>query len=174
MTNDKTNKSKGGISTELKLPYAKPEEVGISSERLERIRVAMQRYVDKELVPGVAWLVARDGKVVRTEAIGKRDVENNLPMTVDTIFRIASMTKPIVSVALMMLFEEGHFLLSDPASKWIPEFADAQVALPISKQEIPRSKLPARAPGPPGHYPAPVDSHRWLWLSGAGSLQYRP
>jgi len=136
MANSDKTKQVTPISMELDLPYGRPEDVGISSQRLDRIRVAMQRYVDKNLVPGVAWLVARDGKVVRTEAIGRRDVENNLPMTVDTIFRIASMTKPITSVALMMLFEEGHFLLSDPVSKWIPEFADVKVVMPIPQEEF--------------------------------------
>src|SRR4026208_459296 len=82
------------------LPTAKPEEVGMSSERLARIRTGMQRYIDKGLVPGVVTMVARRGKVVHLEAIGSRDVENKQAMTTDTIFRIASMTKPIASVAL--------------------------------------------------------------------------
>jgi CubicO group peptidase (beta-lactamase class C family) len=113
------------------LPIAEPESVDISSERLRRIRVAMQRYVDKKLVPGVVSLVARRGKVVYLDAIGFRYVEEKLPMTTDTIFRIASMTKAITSVALMTLFEEGHFLLSDPVSNWIPEFADPKVAVRV-------------------------------------------
>jgi len=112
------------------LPTAQPEEVGLSSERLARIRPAIQRYVDKQLIPGAVTLVARHGNVVHVDAIGLRDVEAGNPMTNDTIFRIMSMTKPIVSVALMMLFEEGHFLLSDPVSKWIPEFANPMVAEP--------------------------------------------
>lgn len=117
------------MNNTIKLPMSKPEEVGMSSERLGRIRVAMQRYIDKKLVPGVVSLVARKGKVVYLDAIGSRYVEEGLPMTPDTIFRIASMTKAITSVALMMLFEEGHFLLSDPVSNWIPEFADPKVAV---------------------------------------------
>jgi CubicO group peptidase (beta-lactamase class C family) len=110
------------------LPAAKPEEVGMSSERLLRIRAAMQRYVDRALVPGVVTLVARRGRVVHFDAIGYRDVESKAPMTTDTIFRIASMTKPIASVALMMLYEEGHFLLSDPIAKFLPEFSTMKVA----------------------------------------------
>ena len=106
------------------LPTAKPEEVGMSSERLARIRTAMQRYVDKGLVPGVVTMVARRGKVVHFEAIGYRDAESKAPMTTDSIFRIASMTKPIASVALMMLYEEGHFLLNDPIAKFLPEFTN--------------------------------------------------
>ena len=118
------------------LPRAEPEEVGMSSERLGRIRTAMQRYVDRQLVPGVVSLVARHGRVVHLDTIGLRDVEAGTPMTDDTIFRIASMTKPIASVALMMLFEEGHFLLSDPVSKWIPEYADPMVAVPVPPEEF--------------------------------------
>ena len=98
------------------LPTAKPEEVGMSSERLARIRTGMQRYVDKGLVPGVVTMVARRGKVVYLDSVGYRDAESKAPMTNDTIFRIASMTKPIASVALMMLYEEGHFLLNDPVA----------------------------------------------------------
>ncbi|HEY91346.1 MAG TPA: beta-lactamase family protein [Dehalococcoidia bacterium] len=118
------------------LPTAQPEEVGLSSERLARIRPAIQRYVDKQLIPGAVTLVARHGNVVHVDAIGLRDVEAGNPMTNDTIFRIMSMTKPIVSVALMMLFEEGHFLLSDPVSKWIPEFANPMVAEPVPSDEF--------------------------------------
>ncbi|HKC89076.1 MAG TPA: serine hydrolase domain-containing protein, partial [Blastocatellia bacterium] len=99
------------------LPTARPEDVGMSSERLARIRAGMQRYVDSGMVPGVVTLVARRGRVVHFEAVGNRDVEAKAPMTTDTIFRIASMTKPIASVALMTLYEEGHFLLNDPISK---------------------------------------------------------
>ena len=105
------------------LPTAKPEDVGMSSERLARIRTAMQRYIDRKEVPGVVTLVARRGRVVHLEAFGNRDAEAGAPMTTDVIFRIASMTKPITSAAVMMLYEEGHFLLSDPISKWLPEFA---------------------------------------------------
>ena len=110
------------------LPTAKPEDVGMSSERLERIRPVMQRYVDDKKVPGVATLIARHGKVVYLDTVGCRDVEAGAPMETDTIFRIASMTKPITSVALMTLYEEGRFLLSSPIKKWIPEFSDQMVA----------------------------------------------
>ncbi len=133
----------------LDLPVAAPEEVGMSSERLGRIRPATQRYVDSKLVPGVVALVARRGRVVYLDAIGFRDVEAQAPMRTDTIFRVASMTKPITSVALMMLYEEGHFLLSDPVSKWIPEFADAQVAIPLPPEEYiaaPYRLVPAARP----------------------------
>jgi len=117
------------------LPTTRPATVGMSAERLDRIRPAMQRYVDAQLVPGVVTLVARQGQVVHLDAVGMSHVETGTPMTTDTIFRIASMTKPIVSVALMMLYEEGHFLLSDPVSKWIPEFASPMVAERAPMQE---------------------------------------
>ena len=117
------------------LPTAKPEDVGMSSERLARIHTAMQRYVDQGLVPGVTTLVARRGRVVYQDSVGYRDVASKAPMTSDTIFRIASMTKPIASVALMMLYEEGHFLLSDPIAKFLPEFANMKVAQVASNEE---------------------------------------
>jgi CubicO group peptidase (beta-lactamase class C family) len=88
----------------------------------------MQRYIDSGLVPGTVTLVARHGKVVHFEARGFMDVESRKPMRTDAIFRIASMTKPITTVALMMLWEEGKFQLRDPVSKFIPEFTDQKVS----------------------------------------------
>lgn len=127
---------KDTLSGAAGLPMAEPEEVGMSSERLSRIRPAMQRYIDRNLVPGVVSLVARQGRVVHLDAIGLRDVKPQAPMQTDTVFRIASMTKPITSVALMMLYEEGHFLLSDPVSKWIPQFAESKVAERVPRNEF--------------------------------------
>ncbi len=117
------------------VPTAEPETVGMSSERLERLDRVMQAYIDREEVAGAVTLVARRGKVVNFSAQGQRDVESGRAMTHDTIFRMASMTKPIASVALMMLYEEGHFQLRDPISKWLPEFAEMQVAIPAPEQE---------------------------------------
>jgi len=131
------------------LPTARPEEVGMSSERLARIRVAMQRYIDRKEVPGVVTLVARRGRVVHFEAVGYRDAESQAPMTTDGIFRIASMTKPIASVAAMMLYEEGYFLLSDPISRWLPEFSNMNVALPApagERLDRPYKLVPAARP----------------------------
>ncbi len=110
------------------LKMVKPERAGMSSERLERIRPAMQRYIDEGLVPGTVTLVARHGKVVHFEAQGYMDVDAKTPMRKDAMFRIASMTKPITSVALMMLWEEGKFQLNDPVSKFLPEFANQKVS----------------------------------------------
>ncbi|MBL4820060.1 MAG: beta-lactamase family protein [Gammaproteobacteria bacterium] len=110
-----------------KLPTAKPESVGISTERLARIDDYFQRFVDDNQIAGAVTLVARHGKVVHHSAVGWKYREQNIPMTTDTIFYLASMTKPIVSTALMMLFEEGRFRLDDPISNWIPEYSDHMV-----------------------------------------------
>ncbi len=106
-----------------------PESVGMSSERLRRIDRFVQEYVDDGRIAGAVTLVARKGKVVHFEAHGWRDRENGVPMTKDTIFVLMSMTKPIVSTALMMLFEEGRFLLDDPIAKWIPEYENHLVRI---------------------------------------------
>ena len=108
---------------------AKPESVGMSSERLARIDDFVQEYIDSDRIAGAVTLVARKGKVVHFEAQGWRDRESGVPMTRDTIFVLMSMTKPVVSAALMMLFEEGKFLLDDPIAKWIPEYADHKVRI---------------------------------------------
>ena len=117
------------------VPTAGAETVGMSSERLQRLDQVMQGYIDRSEVAGVVTLVARRGKVVHFSALGERDAESGAPMTHDAIFRIASMTKPIASTAMMMLYEEGHFQLRDPIAKWLPEFADMKVAIPAPPQE---------------------------------------
>ncbi len=109
------------------LPRGTPEDVGMSSDRLSRLETTMESYVEQGRVAGVVSLVARQGKIVHFKAAGQADIETDHPMARDTIVRIASMTKPVTSVAVMMLFEEGHFLLSDPVSKFIPEFKDLPV-----------------------------------------------
>ncbi len=110
------------------LPRAKPESVGMSSERLARIETAMQRYIDAGLTPGVITAIIRRGKLIHYSVLGDMDVEAAKPMQDDAIFRIASMTKPITSVALMMLWEQGHFQLRDPVAKFIPAFADIKLS----------------------------------------------
>jgi CubicO group peptidase (beta-lactamase class C family) len=106
---------------------ATPESVGISAERLDRLHRAMQAYVDRHEEGGIVTLIARDGKVVDVHASGFQDVNSRTPMKTDTIFRIASMTKPITSVAVMMLAEEGKLFLTDPVSKFIPAFKGQKV-----------------------------------------------
>ncbi|MFT7651151.1 MAG: CubicO group peptidase (beta-lactamase class C family), partial [Candidatus Azotimanducaceae bacterium] len=110
------------------IPTAKPESVGMSSERLQRIDTAMQKYIDQQLTPGVITAIIRKGKLVHFNVQGDMDVTASKAMREDAIFRIASMTKPIASVALMMLWEEGHFQLRDPVEKFLPEFADLKVS----------------------------------------------
>ena len=105
-----------------------PESVGLSTERLERLHRGMQGFVDRHEAAGIVTLVAREGKVVDVHASGFQDVESRTPMRPDTIFRIASMSKPITSVAVMMLFEEGKLQLTDPVSRYIPAFRSMRVA----------------------------------------------
>jgi CubicO group peptidase (beta-lactamase class C family) len=107
---------------------ARPETVGLSTERLNRMHRAMQALVDRREAAGLVTLVARDGKIVDVNAVGYQDAESKQPMRPDTIFRIASMTKPITSVAVMMLYEEGKLLLTDPVSNYIPAFKTQRVA----------------------------------------------
>ena len=106
---------------------ATPESVGMSSKKLENLYNLGERYVAEGKLPGVVTLVARDGKLVYQSRHGNMDDEAGKPMQLDAIFRMYSMTKPIASVALMQLYEEGRFQLDDPASKFIPEFKDLRV-----------------------------------------------
>src|SRR5262245_17162022 len=110
------------------LATATPESVGMSSERLQRLHQGMQGFVDRKEVGGIVTLVARDGKTGDVHAVGFQDVESRTAMKSDTIFRIASMSKPITSVAIMMLHEEGKLQLSDPVSRFIPAFRTMKVS----------------------------------------------
>ena len=122
------------------LPRAKPESVGMSSARLARIGAALKSDVDKGRLPGAVVAVARKGKLVYYEAVGFRDKDAGAPMTKDAIFSIASMTKPMSSVALLMLYEDGRLLLSDPVGKHLPALADRRVAASL---ENPSETVPA-------------------------------
>ena len=102
-------------------------EAGFAPDRLARIDQHFERYVDEGLLPGWLIVVARGGKVAHVSTYGKRDIEAAAPVEIDTLFRIFSMTKPVTSVAAMMLYEQGAFELKDPVSKFIPAFADARV-----------------------------------------------
>ena len=114
---------------------AKPAEAGLSSERLERITSAIQRSIDAGRIAGGVALVARHGKVVYLKAVGMADRDAKKPMRTDNIFRICSMTKPITSVAVMMLYEEGRFTLNQPVSDFIPEFKKMKVLDPPYPQD---------------------------------------
>ncbi len=109
------------------LEKAPPKKVGLSAARLERVAAAVQPYLDNKQLAGAVVGVARQGKLVYLKSFGAMDIEANKPMRDDAIFRIASMTKPVTSVAVMMLHEEGKFLLDDPLSKYIPEFKEPKV-----------------------------------------------
>lgn len=109
------------------LPVASPESVGLSAERLERIGAAVERQIEEKRLAGAVTLVARKGRAAWFKAQGMMDVESGKRMQPDAIFRICSMTKPITSLAVMMLYEEGRFLLNDPVSKYLPEFKNPKV-----------------------------------------------
>ena len=126
------------------LSRAEPEQVGLSSERLERIRPVMQSYIDDKALAGSLLLIARHGKVAYLESFGAMDREQGKPMREDVIFRIASMTKAITSVAVMMLYEEGRFLLEDPISKYIPAFEEPKVLVPNAGMDAGYELVPAK------------------------------
>ncbi len=109
------------------LARVSPEEAGMDSERLDRVTQAMQAFVDEGKLSGAVTIASRDNKLVHFESVGYRDIEAQAPMTPDTLFRIYSMTKPVTGVALMILYEEGKFKLSDPVEKYLPEMKDLQV-----------------------------------------------
>ena len=111
------------------LPEGDPDELGLSSARLQRIERLISTAIDNEEIAGAVALVARHGRVAFLEAFGMADIDDRESMETDTIFRIASMTKPVTSLAVMMLHEEGHFLLRDPVSKFIPRFNDPRVLI---------------------------------------------
>ena len=125
------------------LPSAKPEMVGLSSERLERIGTSVQRSIDDKRVAGAVTLVVRHGKVAWFKSQGMMDREAGKAMRPDAMFRICSMSKPITSVAVMILYEEGKFLLDDPVSKYLPEFKNPKVLVKPASGEpysIPASR----------------------------------
>src|SRR6201991_3308401 len=111
------------------LQRAKPEEVGLSSERLERIGETLKADIEAGRIPGAVIAIARRGKLVALDAYGWRGRAANVPMTTDTIFNIASMTKPMTAVGALMLYEQGKLLIDDPLAKYFPKFADMNVTL---------------------------------------------
>jgi CubicO group peptidase (beta-lactamase class C family) len=125
----------------------KPEEVGFSSERLQRVHDAVQRHIDAKELSGVVTLVARRGRVAHFEAQGLMDIESKKPMPKDGIFRLASMSKPITGAAVMMLIEEGKIRLTDPVSRFIPEFKN------LNKVAVPKPGAPAGGAGGRGGAP---------------------
>jgi CubicO group peptidase (beta-lactamase class C family) len=116
-------------SAQQDLPRSSPESVGVSSARLQRIDEVIQRHIDAKHISGAVSLVARKGFVIHFQAHGVKDIDSNRPMTRDTIFKMASSTKPVTGVAIMMLVEEGKIHLADPISRFIPEFKEMKVAV---------------------------------------------
>ena len=112
------------------LPVAnRPEEVGMSAQRLERVHVRMQADVESARIPGAVLLIARNGKIARLDALGLQERKSQTPMKSDAIFRIASMSKPITSVAAMILAEEGKLDIGAPVAQYLPEFKDVRVGV---------------------------------------------
>jgi CubicO group peptidase (beta-lactamase class C family) len=126
----------GASFAERPLPVIRPATVGMSSQRLDRIVPGMQGLIDADKIPGTVTLVARRGKIVHFQAAGHRNIEADQPMTRDTIFRLYSQSKPLTGVATLILFEEGHFLLTDPISDYLPEFANMRVYVGVKEGEI--------------------------------------
>jgi CubicO group peptidase (beta-lactamase class C family) len=125
------------------LPRAKPEEVGMSSERLADIAKTLNADIARGQMPGAVLAVARHGKLVYFEAFGYRDKAAGAPMTTDAIFNIASMTKPMTAVAALQLYEQGKLLMEEPLAKYFPKFADMQVAVLDVKKDAIVEKVPA-------------------------------
>ncbi len=120
----------GSVAVAQDLPTAPPAQLGLDPDRLERIVTLVEEAVNREEVAGAVTLVARLGRVGHLEAVGWRDVERRAPMETDTLFRIASMTKAVTSVAAMQLYESGALMLDDPVSRYLPAFASVEVLVP--------------------------------------------
>ena len=138
------------------LQVAKPEDVGLSSERLKRISELMDRRIKAGDIAGAVTIVARRGRIAHFEAQGLVDLESKKPMAKDALFRIASMSKPVTGVAILMLVEEGKIRLTDPVSKFIPEFRGIKVAVPQPSRGPAPAAAPA-APATPQFYTVPAD-----------------
>jgi CubicO group peptidase (beta-lactamase class C family) len=136
------------------LPRVKPEEVGMSLERLQRIDQMLERRIAAGEMAGAVAIVARKGKVVHLTAKGVVDLETKQPVTAGTMFRVASMTKPVTSVAIMMMIEEGKIRLNDPVSRYIPEFRGQKVA--VAAPAAPRGEGAAAAPATGGRGETPA------------------
>src|SRR5688572_25960585 len=130
---------------EAAAPTAKPEEVGLSSERLKRLTELMQRHIEARTFSGAVTLVARNGRVAHFEAHGLMDLESKKPMQKNAIFRIMSMTKPVVGISVLMLIEEGKVRLTDPVSRFIPELRGLKAVVPNTAAASPPGVVPVAA-----------------------------
>ena len=147
--------SSSAAAQDTPLPWAKPEDAGMSSARLGEIAKTLNADVARGRIPGAVVAIARRGKLVYFEAFGYRDKAAGVPMTTDTIFNIASMTKPMAAVAALQLYEQGRLLMDDPLAKYFPKFADTKVAVMDAKGETIVGNGAGRAqdhdPGPHRH-----------------------
>jgi CubicO group peptidase (beta-lactamase class C family) len=140
------------------LPTAKPAEVGMSAERLDRLTRVMQEYMERGQAVGLVAMILRDGKIVYQKPFGKLDPAKGTPMPANAIFRIASQSKAVTSTAIMMLQEEGKLLIDDPVSKYIPEFAKARVAV-LMTQLLPAGTIDLQAKFKTMVYQAVIESY---------------
>ncbi|MGO9969592.1 MAG: serine hydrolase domain-containing protein [Bryobacteraceae bacterium] len=143
--------------TAASLPVSKPEDVGLSSERLRRIHEMVMRHVDAHDISGAVTIVARKGRVVHYEAHGLMDIDSKKPMTRDALFRLASSSKPVTAAAVLILLEEGKLRLTDPVAKFIPEFRDSKVAIEYKRPPLPMADRPPSAASPYYTVPASRD-----------------
>ncbi len=133
------------LHVQAQITAGKPEEVGMSSERLARVDQMINDHINQKWFPGAVALIIRKGKIVHYKAYGVSDADKNTPMKKDDIFRIASQTKAITSLAVMMLFEEGKILMGDPISKFIPEFKKPQVLKTFNEKDSTYTTEPAKS-----------------------------
>ncbi len=150
------------------MPRSAPEEAGLSAERLAHIDEVLQGHIDGKEIAGAVTLIARKGKVAHLGTHGMADIEAGRKMTPDTIFRIASMTKPITSVAVMMLYEEGRFMLGDPVSKYLPEWKDMYVLPPPEATN--NYRVPAKRPITVRHLLTHTSGLTYQWNQALGGL----
>jgi len=150
------------------LPDAVPESVGLSSERLNRVDALFESYITDGRMAGVVVAIARNGKLAHFRTLGRMDMAKAQPMREDAIFRMASMTKPITSTAVMMLYEEGHFQLEDPASRYIPELSGMKPEITsaegVEAREMSIRDLLTHTSGLPGNGQDPRHNQVWLNL----------
>ena len=135
--------------TAATVPSGKPEDVGMSSDRLQRVNDVIKTYIDSGQISGAVTMVSRKGRIAHFEAQGLMDIEGKTPMRKDAIFRMASMSKPVTGVAILMLMEEGKLRLTDPVSRFIPEFKNTKVAM----LKTPAVPAPPATPGQPAREP---------------------
>ncbi|HET9268699.1 MAG TPA: serine hydrolase domain-containing protein [Vicinamibacterales bacterium] len=134
---------------------ARPEDVGLSSERLQQVNALVKRHLDNKSFSGAVTLVARNGRIAHLQAHGLADIDSKKPMQTDAMFRIMSMTKPVVGAAIMMMMEEGKVRLTDPVSKFIPALKGMQVA--VAQPPLPGPPPAAGTPAEPRYYTVPAD-----------------